>query len=302
MYGYKIKINSLPQIVWACETTVSNYEWHNHHGEDMLEISIASFDTQTVILNDKEFLLKHNALSCVVGTEKRTCFCNPETPITVVSVAVKLSDFQSAAGEITSADCLDHSVLLLPAVFPNPPLENKLEITTILHRLIRAYTEHSESGKAVLISGFFELLSKIDTIVRNVNLASNAKRHDYYIQKAEYIIECNYSQKITLQDVASELNISPVYLSAIYKKHTSVNFSEHLLNIRMNHAEKLLIDQNIPTSKIASLCGFCDEGYFRKKFKQFFGMNVREYRNIKNGLTLYHEKPQRKPDGHQGSF
>ena len=84
----------------------------------------------------------------------------------------------------------------------------------------------------------------------------------------------------------------------MYKYITGINFSEQLLNVRMKHAEKLLIDRNIPTAKVAELCGFCDESYFRKKFKCFFGINVKECRQIKNGLTLYHAKPQRKNDSH----
>ena len=114
------------------------------------------------------------------------------------------------------------------------------------------------------------------------------------MKKIDFIIQSKYNEKITLSSVASELNISPVYLSTIYKEAVGINFSEQVLNIRMKHAEKLLIDQNIPTAKVAELCGFCDESHFRKKFKQFFGLNVKEYRQIKNGLTLYHDKPIRK--------
>ena len=27
MYGYKLKINCIPEILWACETTVTDYYW-----------------------------------------------------------------------------------------------------------------------------------------------------------------------------------------------------------------------------------------------------------------------------------
>ena len=98
-------------------------------------------------------------------------------------------------------------------------------------------------------------------------------------------------------EACREINVNaPVYLSAVYKANTGVTFSDQLLKVRMRHAESLLLSQSIPTAKVAGLCGFCDESYFRKQFKKFFGMNVKEYRNIKNGITLYHAKPLRKPD------
>lgn len=293
MYGYKLKINSLPKLVWACETTVDNYEWQNRNSKDMLEISFAKFSTKNIMVNNNSCILKNSALSCVMANEKREAFCESEKTITIVSVAVKLSDFMFEPCELTEADCRDKTKLLLPAYLEDLPLSDELDLIKTLHKIIKLTLNNSENENVAFISNFFELLYKIDLITRNKNISKN-ENNNYYIKKIDYIIESKYSEKITLQSVASELNISPVYLSTMYKDCSGINFSEQLLNIRMKHAEKLLIDQNIPTSKVAELCGFCDESYFRKKFKQFFGMNIREYRLIKNGFTLYHEKPQRK--------
>lgn len=292
MYGYKLKINGLPILTWACETTLNNYEWKNRNSKDMLEIAFAKFDTMNLIINNNSYTLKKSALSCVMANERRESFCEPESPITIVSVAVKFSDFMFEPCELTEADSCDKTKLLLPAYLEDLPLSDELDLIKTLHKIIKLSSNNSENENAAFISKFFELLYKIDLMIRNKS--SNNQNDNYYIKKIHYIIESKFSEKITLQSVASELNISPIYLSTVYKDSSGINFSEHLLNIRMKHAETLLIDQNIPTSKVAELCGFCDESYFRKKFKQFFGMNVREYRQIKNGFTLYHEKPQRK--------
>lgn len=293
MYGYKVKINSLPQMVWACETTFNNYDWQNPNSKDMLEISFAKFNSQTITINNDSHILKNSALCCVIANEDRKAFCKPEDPITVVTVSVKLSDFMFEPCELTESDFSDNTKLLLPAYLEGLPLSEELELIKILHGIIKSSSKKSENENVAFISTFFKLLYKIDTIMRNIHAKKN-ENNNYYIKKVDYIIESKYNKKITLQSVALELNISPIYLSTMYKKWCGMNFSEQLLNSRMKHAEQLLIDQNIPTSKVAELCGFCDESYFRKKFKQFFGMNVKEYRQIKKGLTLYHEKPQRK--------
>lgn len=293
MYGYKLKINSLPKLMWACETTLNNYEWQNRNSKDMLEIAFAKFNTKNLVINNNSYTLKKSALSCVMANERRESFCEPESPITIVSVAVKFSDFMFEPREIAESDCNDKSVIILPAFLENLPLSDELDLIKTLHKIIKLTSNNAENENVAFISNFFELLYKIDFMTRN-KISSKNQNNNYYIKKINYIIESKYSEKITLQSVASELNISPIYLSTMYKDCSGINFSEQLLNVRMKHAEKLLIDRNIPTSKVAVLCGFCDESYFRKKFKQFFGMNVREYRQIKNGFTLYHEKPQRK--------
>jgi len=291
MYGYKIKINCLPKLKWACETTVDNYAWKNRNTPDMLEISFAKFDTKTLMLNNNSYTLKNNALSCVMADERREAFCEHEKKITIVSVAVELSDFIFEPCEISEADLDDKTKLLLPAYLEGLSLSDEIEFIKILHEIIKWSSDNSENKRIAFISSFCNLLYKIDLITRE-QFGSKNKNSNYYIKKIDYIIESEYGKKITLQSVASELNISPIYLSLMYKESSGINFSERLLNVRMKHAEKLLIDQNIPTAKVAERCGFCDEHYFRKKFKQFFGMNVREYRQIKNGFTLYHDKPQ----------
>jgi len=293
MYGYKIKIECLPQIVWACETTVDNYEWTNRNTHDILEISFTKFGVKNVTINNNSYTLKNSALSCIAADEKRQAFCEAGKPITIVSVAVRLSDFKYEAREITEADLHDDQNLVLPAFLEDLPIYYELELTKALHKIIKLSSENSEKQRIALIAAFFELLYKVDEITRNQFDVKNSKTN-YYVKKIDYIISSKYNEKITLSSVASELNISPVYLSALYKEAVGINFSEQVLNIRMKHAEKLLIDQNIPTAKVAELCGFCDESHFRKRFKQFFGLNVREYRQIKSGLTLYHDKPIRK--------
>lgn len=293
MYGYKIKINSLPKLVWACETTLNNYEWKNRNSKDMLEIAFAKFDTAKLMMNNNCYTLKKSALSCVMTNERREAFCEPEKTITIVTVAVRLSDFAYCSSELTETDCGDKSVLLLPAFLENLPQLEELDLIKTLHKVIKFYSKNSESDNIACIATFFDLLYKVDMVTRE-HLGFKTEKNNYYIKKVDSILNSGYDKRITLESVASQLNISPAYLSAIYKKTKGINFSDRLLNVRMENAEKMLINQNIPTAKVAELCGFCDENYFRKKFKQFFGMNVREYRQIKNGLTLYHEKPQRK--------
>jgi len=290
MLGYKLKIRSLPRPLWAGESTVSDYMWEQWRQKDQMEISFSKFDTQTLILYGKEYTLKTNTLGCVFAGEGRKASCEPGKPITVVTVAARFPDFEKTFCEITPRDCEDPSVLLLPAFLEDITLSDELEITKIAYKCIKQVPVNSESKYFAFSSAFFELLYKVDQITRKTVFDTH-KQMDHYIRKIDYIIETNYRQKLTLQSIAKELNLSQVYLSTLYKTYAGITFSEQLLNVRMKHAEELLIDPNIPTSTVASLCGFCDENYFRKKFKQFFGVNVGEYRKYKNQLTIYHKKP-----------
>lgn len=294
MYGYKVKMRSIPKPAWAGEATDSDYMWEQWGHKNQMEICFSKFDTQTHVLCGKEYTLKNNALFCVFSGEGRKAFCEAGQAITHITVGVRSSDFEKTFCEITPDDCEDHSVLLLPAFLDDITLADQLDISKIAYKCIKQIPINSESRRLAFVSAYFELLHKIDQLTRKT-IIDTRRQMDHYIKKVDYIIESNYHKKITLQSIAKELNFSQVYLSTLYKTYAGITFSEQLLNVRMRHAEKLLLDPNIPTSKVASLCGFCDENYFRKKFRQFYGVNVGEYRKYKNQLTLYREHPAIKP-------
>ena len=161
MYGYKLKINCIPEIVWACETTVTDYHWKNRHSEDMLEISVSTYKEKTVIYNNTKFNLKKGNLSCIIGNEEVECYCEKGAAISILSVAVKFKNINFSRGEITENDLSDNSVLLLPAFYSEINISNELEIVKILHNIIKFSSDNSENEKAAFISEFFKLLQKI---------------------------------------------------------------------------------------------------------------------------------------------
>ena len=63
------------------------------------------------------------------------------------------------------------------------------------------------------------------------------------VKKAEDFIEKNYTEDITLDDIAREVNLSPNYFSRIYKECTGVNFTDRLLGFRMEKAKQILVEK-----------------------------------------------------------
>lgn len=92
-------------------------------------------------------------------------------------------------------------------------------------------------------------------------------------------IEENYtSETITLNEVASFVNVSANYFSAIFSREMEETFVEYLTQKRMEKAKKLLADSQLHTSEVASLVGYKDAHYFSFVFKKTQGMTPREYR------------------------
>lgn len=295
MYGYRIEMQGLPTAVWACDTIVTDYQWQNRNHNRMLEIALSKSPERLVKVLNKEYKLPSDTyvLSCVPGDISASSYSPVGVPVTITSVAFSFPELTFTAEEITPEAVADHSCFLLPAYQEKLSAEELQQLHTLLHKCIKYHAESTAAGQAMCISVFLELLATIDTQMRRSLLPHPDNMSHYYVSKANAIMEKRFSEKLSQAEIAKELGISPSYFSWLYKASSGITFSDYLLRVRMNHAQELLLNPNLPTFRVAQMTGFGEESYFRKKFRQYFGMNVREYRCLKSGVTLYHEKPER---------
>lgn len=93
----------------------------------------------------------------------------------------------------------------------------------------------------------------------------------------EFILE-NFRHNITLEMIASEVFLSPVYLSFLFKQVESINITDYITSVRIDHAKDLLRKTNGKTYEIANLVGYQDDKYFSRIFKKRVGITPSEYR------------------------
>ncbi|EKD27212.1 MAG: AraC family two component transcriptional regulator [uncultured bacterium] len=89
----------------------------------------------------------------------------------------------------------------------------------------------------------------------------------------------NGNKKITLNDAAKLVFLSPKYLSRIFKQKTGSGFNEYSLKIRMNKAKDLLDNTEFTIDQIAHDIGYENVESFIRMFKKINGITTTEYRN-----------------------
>lgn len=107
------------------------------------------------------------------------------------------------------------------------------------------------------------------------------KREDignYNIRRAISYIEKHYHEKITQEDVASYLEITPEYLSTLFSRVMKENFSSYMKRIRINQAKILLSETSLKIYEVAEQVGYSDAKYFNRVFKEEVGISPGEYR------------------------
>ncbi len=102
--------------------------------------------------------------------------------------------------------------------------------------------------------------------------------HDRIIAIINDYVEKSY-REATLGRAAELVRMSPFYVSKLYKSKTGQNFSWYLLSVKMRKAAEFLRDVDCRTAEISELVGYGTPKSFTRAFKQYYGVNPREFRN-----------------------
>lgn len=122
---------------------------------------------------------------------------------------------------------------------------------------------------------FFVIMEELCGLIAN-------KKKDVHIQIIkqikEYTVE-NYSDtELSLYRVAEQVERPEKYISQLFKEVTGVNFSDHLIKVRMDQAVILLKDSRYTVDEIAMRVGYNSSHSFRRAFKRLIGVSPSAYR------------------------
>ena len=100
----------------------------------------------------------------------------------------------------------------------------------------------------------------------------------HQIYKAINYINENYGNDISALECAGKVNMSYSYFSRTFKAITGKLFRNYLTEVRIDHAEKLMIQSDLSITEIALECGFGDVSYFISRYKALRGITPHRFR------------------------
>lgn len=102
---------------------------------------------------------------------------------------------------------------------------------------------------------------------------------DLIRQAREYIEQHYANPDLSLNEVASNVNLSASHFSVVFSQETGRNFKECLTGIRINKAKELLRMTGLRSADIAYQVGYNDPHYFSSVFKKHTGLSPIEFRS-----------------------
>jgi len=175
--------------------------------------------------------------------------------------------------------------------------------------IISAYSDFSYAQKAISFRVFEYLLKPVKpTVIKEVfckmlkavasgqalteeaaeeqSLEIKEDRQNFVEESVKFIKE-HFTERLTLEMVASKVFVNPKYFSHIFKKDMGVSFTEYIINLRIQHACRLLETTNYQAYRISLECGFSDPSYFNRVFCAQMHMTPQSYRKF-----TYASKPK----------
>lgn len=112
----------------------------------------------------------------------------------------------------------------------------------------------------------------------NLPMRRCRSREDTIIAHALEYIQKNYASLITVKNVAANCYCSESYINHSFKHRVNMNINTYINKVRIEHAKRLLLDNNDKIANIALDIGFGDPNYFSRVFTSLMGCSPSEFR------------------------
>lgn len=108
-----------------------------------------------------------------------------------------------------------------------------------------------------------------------------AEKNPSVIDEVKRYMSEHIDQNLTRELIANYVFLNPDYLARIFKRETGLSITDYLTEERMTLAKKLLVQTDLPISRIAERVGIPNFSYFSKQFRKYMNISPLEYRQQK---------------------
>ena len=100
-------------------------------------------------------------------------------------------------------------------------------------------------------------------------------------EEASRIVEHEYADELSLDDIARRLASSRRQLQRAFAEVGRTTFREHLAKVRMTRAAELLAAGSLPVREVAARVGYRQPAQFAKAFRRHHGLAPAAFRNTR---------------------
>jgi transcriptional regulator GlxA family with amidase domain len=147
---------------------------------------------------------------------------------------------------------------------------------SLLLYLVEKYTDRDT---AILASKYFAVDIDRDSQAAFMMFEGQKNHDDKEILKAQDYIEKNFTEKITVDELADRFNIGRRSFERRFKKATNNTIVEYIQRVKIEAAKRSFESSRKNINEVMFDVGYTDTKAFRMVFKKITGLTPIEYRN-----------------------
>lgn len=137
-----------------------------------------------------------------------------------------------------------------------------------------------EKNKVIL--DILQILISSCATTSDWRLEGRAEKNSYARQVMAYV-RANFTEPLTLPDIAKQVGLSPQYLAKYFKHATGIGIMQYVNHIRLDCANSELLNDNTTIANIAMENGFPNVKAYIKQCRETYGMTPSEFRKAMRG-------------------
>lgn len=156
------------------------------------------------------------------------------------------------------------------------PIRNPEKYLKNFERLKEHYILSNNRPKCMSI--LYDILS---------DLAADSTSCNPIVTEAVRFIDQNYTDSnLTVATIASNCNISEVYLRRLFKDVFQISPKQYLQDLRLRKAKQLLSEGSLSIGQVAEYSGYSSVYHFSRSFHKEVGISPSEYSSIERKIQI----------------
>lgn len=153
--------------------------------------------------------------------------------------------------------------------FPAAGREPRMCDASLAPLLLRLYREH----RAGVLNTRGQRGDRVLELLAGLAPGPSRPSHEPppWLRTVLELIRSEYPDRLSLDDIARQVRLHPVYLSRTFRQYTGQNMSRCLVRSRIRFAIRKLAETDLPLAEVALAAGFCDQSHFTRVFKRETG-------------------------------
>lgn len=247
----------------------------NTHVHRALELGLALEGDGLVRINENSFPIHKGSLFFFNANEPHEIIASSGEGIKIAYLQVA----NSFCGEYLS--CFRNLELLENDLSAYLQPSQLYELTELMVQSMQNYlADDNDTYGLHCICSICQLYSKLLDYVpyrqmtEAAYLAKNKKMAR--LSRITEFIDTNYSEKITLEELAKRENVTKTYLSHFIHDNLNMTFQEYVSTVRFERALKLIRNTSMCLTDISVVSGFSDVKYLSRMLEKHFGTPAQE--------------------------